>query len=235
MVDHISRGQDPGNVSQDSVATGTCKPGVSLIAARTFSGAPNRLCSMIARLMPASVSANRTVPKDLPVSAGRRGNQMSEREPAREDLIRTATALTQRVELQVEGFAQLLVIGFRRSSGSIYVGEDPVYHFNGTGELRRAHWQGKLVKAEAGKLVALRRQRGPGHANLLRHEWKAAEMTSFLEQLRQCLDRLRSALEQQQYRVNRQVPEDQDVVAQCRQWLRDLPNPIRVAAVANVH
>ena len=235
MVDHVARGQAPGNVSQDSVADGTCKSGVSWAVSRTFPGSPNRLRSMIARVMSASLGTHRIVPKDLPAPAGRRGNQMSEREPAREDLIRTATALTERVELQVEGLAQLLVMGFRRSSGSIYVGEDPVYHFNETGELRRAYWQGKLVKAEAGKLVVLRRQRGPGHANLLRHEWKAAEMTSFLEQLRQCLDRLRSALEQQQYRVNRQVPEDQDVVAQCRQWLRDLPNPIRVAAVANVH
>lgn len=160
---------------------------------------------------------------------------MSEQEPAREDLIRTATALTERVELQVEGFDELLVIGFRRFSGSIYVGEDPVYHFNGTGELRRAHWQGKLVKAEAGKLVALRRQREPGQANLLRHEWNAVEAAAFLEQLSQCLERLRSALEQQQYRVTRQVPEDQDVVAQCCQWLRNLPNPIRVAEIANVH
>ncbi|MCP4815817.1 MAG: hypothetical protein GY888_25155 [Planctomycetaceae bacterium] len=182
-----------------------------------------------------SVSANEAVLENLSLPVGRRGNQMSEQEPAREDLIRTATALTERIELQVEGFDALLVIGFRRSSGSIYVGEDPVYHFNGTGELRRAHWQGKLVKAETGKLVALRRQRAPGQANLLRHEWNAAETAAFLEQLEQCLERLRSALEQQQYRVTRQVPADQDLVAQCCQWLRNLPNPIQVAAVANVH
>jgi len=182
-----------------------------------------------------SVSAHGAVLENLSVPVGRRGNQMSEQEPAREDLIRTATALTERVELQVEGFDELLVIGFRRSSGSIYVGEDPVYHFNGSGELRRAHWQGKLVKAEGGKLVALRRQREPGQANLLRHEWNTEETVAFLKQLQQCLEQLRSALEQQQYCVTRQVPEEQDVVAQCCQWLRSLPNPIPVAAIANVH
>ena len=69
-----------------------------------------------------SVSAHGAVLENLSVPVGRRGNQMSEQEPAREDLIRTATALTERVELQVEWFDELLVIGFRRSSGSIYVG-----------------------------------------------------------------------------------------------------------------
>ena len=112
-------------------------------------------------------------------------------EGQREDLIRTATALVQRVELAVDGFPDLLVIGFRRDgAASLFLGEDPVYQFNARGELRRAFQAGKLVKAESGRLVELTRQRADKRVDMLRHELTDLQHDQFLSQLRQTLDKL---------------------------------------------
>ena len=156
-------------------------------------------------------------------------------EGQREDLIRTATALVQRVELAVDGFPDLLVIGFRRDgAASLFVGEDPVYQFNARGELRRAFQAGKLVTAESGRLVELTRQRADNRVDMLRQELTDLQQDQFLSQLRQTLDKLHRALQQNQYRVTGQVPADQDVVRQASQWIGQLPDTIPVAQAANV-
>lgn len=160
---------------------------------------------------------------------------MTGQEHEREDLIATATALVERVELVVSGFADSLVIGFRSNgAGSIFVGEDPVYQFNVQGELRRGFRAGKLIKAEAGRLVALRRQQEENRADLVRHELSEEQAADFLSELQQNLDRLKTALREKQYRLCRQVPEDRDVVAQSCRWLQGLADPIPIAQVANV-
>ena len=160
---------------------------------------------------------------------------MAEYEHEREDLIATATALVQRVELSIEGFTDFLVIGFRHNgAASLFVGADPVYQFNGKGELRRGYRAGKLVKAESGRLVEMRRQRVEGRFDLVRHELSDEQTVEFLGELRHTLDRLVTVLEKKQYRVAGQVPADQDVVAQSCQWLAGLSDPIPIAMVANV-
>ena len=155
-------------------------------------------------------------------------------EGQREDLIRTATALVERVELAIDGFPDLLVIGFRRDgAASLFVGEDPVYQFNARGELRRAFQAGKLVKAESGRLVELTRQRADNRVDMLRQELTDLQQDQFLSQLRQTLDKLHRALQQNQYRVTGQVPADQDVVRQASQWIEGLADTIPIAEVAN--
>ena len=159
---------------------------------------------------------------------------MTEHEGQREDLIGTATALVQRVELAIDGFPDLLVVGFRSDgAASLFVGEDPVYQFNAKGELRRAFRAGKLVKAELGRLVELTRQRADNRVDMVSQELTDQQHQQFLSQLRQTLDRLQGALQQKQYRVTGQVPADQDVVQQAAQWIEQLPNLIPVAQVAN--
>ena len=159
---------------------------------------------------------------------------MTEHEGQREDLIGTATALVQRVELAIDGFPDLLVVGFRSDgAASLFVGEDPVYQFNAKGELRRAFRAGKLVKAELGRLVELTRQRADNRVDMVSQELTDQQHQQLLSQLRQTLDRLQGALQQKQYRVTGQVPADQDVVQQAAQWIEQLPNLIPVAQVAN--
>ncbi|TWT92036.1 hypothetical protein Pla52n_63320 [Stieleria varia] len=51
-----------------------------------------------------------------------------------------------------------VVIGFRSGGqASIYCGEEPVFQFNGSGELRRVYDQGQRYAADAGRLVHLQR------------------------------------------------------------------------------
>ena len=75
------------------------------------------------------------------------------RNPNREDLLREATALVERIELVPHRDRQFdasepIVVGFRADGAlSIFFGDDPVYQFNAAGELRRAYCDGLLFKA----------------------------------------------------------------------------------------
>src|SRR5258705_63721 len=61
---------------------------------------------------------------------------MARQESDREDLLREATALVQRVELVVAGYDEPVVCGFRRGgSVSLVFGGEPVYQFNTANQL----------------------------------------------------------------------------------------------------
>src|SRR5688572_3927720 len=121
---------------------------------------------------------------------------MSRHEHDREDLMREAAALVERVELAVPGEGAPVVAGFRRDGSlSVYFGADPVYQFNSAGELRRAYVGGLLYKAERGRLVRLARQRGVEEVVLLRHELDAAETEAFVAAMQSRLAGLRECLE----------------------------------------
>ena len=159
---------------------------------------------------------------------------MTQHEGQGEDLIRTATAFVQRIELAIDGFSELLVVGFRSDgAASFFIGEDPVYQFNAAGELRRAFRVGKLLKAESRKLVELTRKRADNRVDMVSCELSEAEQQQFLSQIWKTLRELQQALLGQRYRVTRQVPDEQDIVGQVIQWIDQLPDSIPVANVAN--
>src|SRR5262245_37512289 len=88
------------------------------------------------------------------------GPIMARHEQDREDLIREATALIDRCELVDLSGGDPWVVGVRAGGAvSIYLGSDPVYHFNSAGQLRRAFVDGELWTAERGRLVRLARRR----------------------------------------------------------------------------
>src|SRR5688572_18570527 len=69
----------------------------------------------------------------------RKGEIMARQEQDREDILREATALVERVELLIPEFPEPIVAGFRRDgSASFFFGADPVLQFNAQGKLRRA-------------------------------------------------------------------------------------------------
>ncbi len=104
---------------------------------------------------------------------------MARDEEDREDLLREATALVERVELQIYGLLESVVAGFRRdSAASFFFGQDVVYQFNTACELRRGFFEGKLLKAERGRLIQLTRQRTAESVNLVRHELTPLEERS---------------------------------------------------------
>ncbi|HEY2411127.1 MAG TPA: hypothetical protein VGI40_02735 [Pirellulaceae bacterium] len=155
--------------------------------------------------------------------------------PDREDLLREATALVERVELSIAGFEQPIVCGFRRDgSASFFFGPDPVFQFNTAFQLRRAFVGGKILKAEGGRLVALARVRASNEVSLVRHELTENEVQLLINDLRSNLQRLQAALEANSFTLNGQVPADAPMNARVLAWLKNAPKAIEIAAAPNV-
>ena len=155
---------------------------------------------------------------------------MARDEEPREDLLREATALVERVELHVEGFAAPIVAGFRRDgAASFYFGQDVSYQFNTAGQLRRAYFAGRLYKAEAARLVQLTRRRTADETVLLRHECDAGEEQVFLSVASQKLSALQQALVAGGFHALGQIPPDGNVAGRVRDWLSSHSGPIPLA------
>lgn len=140
---------------------------------------------------------------------------MAREEEDREDLLREATALVERIELRLPDETETIVAGFRRNgAASLFFGADPVYQFNAMGELRRAYVGGKLYKAERGTLVQLTRVRTADETQLVHRDLAAAEtqvlLTSMSTRLRKLGEALSAAI------VIGQVPPDGDVLTRVR-------------------
>ena len=106
---------------------------------------------------------------------------MASEEFDREDLMREATGLIDRVEYRVDFIDDPIVFGFRRDgSVSIFFGQARVYQFNNQNELRRGYLDNQLYKAERGGLVRLTRNRSDNQVQLIRHELSASEQDSFV-------------------------------------------------------
>lgn len=176
---------------------------------------------------------------------------MARDEADREDLLAEATALVERIELDVPGEAEAVVVGFRRDgAASFFFGADPVYQFNAARELRRAFVDGLLYKAVSGHLAELRRERSAGATVLWRRDLDGAEQGEFLARAAARLDGLRAALEiggekwwagpalappyKRRPAVLRQVPAQGDVLMRVRHWLDKAPTPLVAAQSARV-
>jgi hypothetical protein len=158
---------------------------------------------------------------------------MARNEHDREDLLAEATALVERVELSLPGQSQHLTAGFRRDGGlAVFFGADPVYQFNPRGELRRAFADGRLYKAEHGRLIALDRRREAGQVVLLRHELTEAEQHSFMSGMRLRLATLAGDLTAKRLTIVGQAPATADVVGRLHGWLTVLPEDVVVANTA---
>lgn len=153
---------------------------------------------------------------------------MAREESSREDLLREATALVERIELALRATESLsagnhtdqdVVVGFRRDGAlSIFFGEDPVYQFNAAGELRRAYRDGKLLKAVGGKLAALDRIRTNNETQLVRHDLTAEEQAAFLAKMRGDLEHFAQAISASSFEIVGQVPAGADVLSRVKHW-----------------
>lgn len=160
---------------------------------------------------------------------------MAREEEDREDLLREATALVRRVELEVDGLAESIVAGFRSDgAASFYFGQQVVYQFNTAGELRRGYVDGRLLKADRGRLAQLVRQRQGDVVNLIRHDLTGEETRQFLVDARERLQRLQTALVEGNFRIVGQVPPEADLASDVQQWLEKLPAQIAIARTPGV-
>ena len=147
---------------------------------------------------------------------------MSRDEHDRENLLEDATAYVRRIEFRGEDNAEIFV-GFRPGGGaSLYIEQDPVYHFTSEGELRRAYVDGALIKAVSGKLVAMRRERAAGEVQLVSQTLDAAATQEFLGALEAALTLLAASLRNQKLAVVGSIPPDADVASEVLAWLESL-------------
>jgi hypothetical protein len=156
---------------------------------------------------------------------------MARQERDREDLLKEAVAFKHRASLRLAGSEEELFVGFRENgAASFYFDSERAYHFNSSGQLRRAFIGDRLVKAERGNFVALRRERTTNNTSLIRHELTAAEADALLADVRQDLQRLRDALAESQFVVAGLHPADRDVVGMVRDWLTRFAGRLEIAA-----
>jgi len=158
---------------------------------------------------------------------------MSRTELDREDLLGEATALVERVEVVVADWPRV-VVGFRRDgAASVFFGADPVYQFNADGALRRGYCDGRLIKADGGRLVSLERRRQANVVELVREEWSEERAAAWLDDASQRLTSLYKRLLEGGFQTTGQVPADADVLGRVLRWLPSLPQPLRVAQRPN--
>lgn len=158
---------------------------------------------------------------------------MARSEQDREDLMREATALLERIELQT-GEATV-VIGFRANgAASAFFDADLVFQFNSQNELRRAFVESMLLKAENRTLVRLDRQRTADATVLLRSALSADECTRLLSRFENLRQHLLARIEGGQFTINSQVPAASPVLSRVRGWLESLSVPVAVANSARV-
>ncbi len=168
---------------------------------------------------------------------------MAQHESPREDLLREATALTERIALVSHAANNNqsvslhsdwpIVAGFRPNGGlSIFFGDDPAYHFNAAGELRRAYVDRLLYKAISGKLVSLTRIRIAERVELRSHTLSAPEQIAFIQRAEKSLINLAADIAANTIVLGTQVPPDVDVLDRLQTWLANHTD-MRIAARPN--
>ena len=133
---------------------------------------------------------------------------MARRESDREDLMREATALRRRVAFGVRDAPEPVVVGFHSDGRfSIYLGQDPVFHFDAESRLRRAFSDGTLYRTQGSTLAQLERTRTAQHVALDRADLNARELADFQSAMHSELQRFQTALVGGRVDVRQQIPE----------------------------
>lgn len=161
---------------------------------------------------------------------------MARNEADREDLMREATALIQRVEFRpAAAGSEAIVAGFRRDGClSLYFGADPVYQFDAEGRLRRAFVQGRLYRAQGTALAELTRVRSSEATTLCRRDLSSGQLERFFQEMRLRLAAFRERVRHESSAVLRQIPPNEPVLGRLLQQLDALLNaPLRLAPAIN--
>lgn len=147
---------------------------------------------------------------------------MARHEHRREDLIREAVALRQRAALAVPSLlaGDEVTIGIRASGAlSLYLGEDPAWHLNPQRQLRRAFRQGRLLKAEAGRLVELERVRTDDVVELRRRVLTDDEQVAVLQEVQTHVMQLAHAIARTEAQLLRAAGDPLPTLADVSAWL----------------
>ena len=146
---------------------------------------------------------------------------MATNESPREDLIREATALIERAELQLSPDSPLITIGYRRNNAfSLFIDQDPVYQFDPDCRLLRAFVNGLLYRSQQTTLARMQRQRSAAQTILNRTDLSAEQLMEFRQNMAQHLARILQAIEAGQFSIVRQIPDQFEVAVRVSATLR---------------
>lgn len=141
----------------------------------------------------------------------------------REDLLRDATALVPRIAMRIvyeePEAREEVVAGYRGEALSLYFSGDPVYHFNAAGQLRRAFVDGRIIKAERGRLVALKRCEAAEHTVLDRCELNGPACEQLLGNAATRISQLASSIEAGRVEIIGEAPANGNALDRLRAWL----------------
>jgi hypothetical protein len=145
----------------------------------------------------------------------------------REDLLRDTRALMPRVLIraEIEGEHVDVLFGFRGDALSIYFGDDPAFHFNSRGELRRAFVNERLIKAERGQLVSMTPKRSSDQTTLAASTMSDVAASALLNDLGRRLLAMARLLSTNDVTVLGCHPEGADPLPQICAWLTAHPQP----------
>ncbi len=133
---------------------------------------------------------------------------MARIEEDREDLMRDATALVRRMEIQIDGQEELIFIGYKRSGYlSIYLSQDLVYHFDDSCQLRRAFIKPFLYRSEGDSLTRLARARTESTSELHSAKLSDEELVQFQLEMQNYIRTLQGALSEGLFKVIKQIPD----------------------------
>ena len=146
-----------------------------------------------------------------------------------EDLIREATALTERIEVCI-GQGENWLWG-RRRNGSVSVFCGPlVFQFNSANEIRRAFADGRRIKSENGQLIRLERTSGGGAIHFIESVLDQSQQETLLAKARQSLDNLAAALDKTGNPVRGEGADLSELASAAKQWLAEvLASPLAIA------
>ena len=148
---------------------------------------------------------------------------MARHEADREDLMREATALERRCELQVPGTSETVIAGLRADGRlSIYFGADPVYHFDESLRLRRAYDGGFLYRTQGTTLARLLRSRTETATELIRHDLDEVELARFRAEMCQHVETLSDALRSATATLLKSVPDWDDLRPELLAWIEQI-------------
>jgi len=134
---------------------------------------------------------------------------MARHEADKEDLIRDAVAFRNRIEWNVPGEPEAVVTGLRSDQSlSVVSGQEPEYHFNPDGQLRRAYVDGFLYRTQGDTLAKLHRDRTETETTLVRNDLDDASLGDFLSAMQARIRKLRHSLEEEEATRLRSVIED---------------------------
>lgn len=156
---------------------------------------------------------------------------MAREESDREDLMREATALVRRAELQWPGVEEPIFIGFRRTGAfAIYWGADPVYQFDAEHRLRRVYSDGFLYRTTGETLAKLDRVRTDSATELRRTDLPPGELTEIFDDVRSRCEQLLQALQSERASLIAAIPDEASVIPAAMEFIaRVLADKIRLA------